>query len=181
MSERWYSTLVCAKQDKDVFEKMGYRLEESKALSADGKEIPGAVVMVDEQANYGHCDELTALTGIPFLACGSSCPGACGDHLIVSDGKEWHHSEALHESNYPAVRVEFGGVIYASEIEDAKKYWAVYSTAVAAISRHASKVKRKLPARQPVGGANGPKVALPTLRLGNKKKTLATRRKVRDN
>jgi len=137
MGERCYSTLICAERDKDIFEKMGYRLEESKALSADGNEIPGAVVMVDEQANYGHYDELTALTGIPFLVCGSSCPGAYGDHLIVSDGKEWHHSEALHESSYPAVRVEFEGVILDSEVEDARKYWNVYSMAVAAIKRAA--------------------------------------------
>jgi len=135
MGERCYSTLVCAERDKDVFEKMGYGLEESKALSADGKEIPGAVVMVDEQANYGHYDELTALTGIPFLVCGSSCRGVYGDHLIVSDGKQWHHSEALHESNYPAVRVECGGVIRDSELDGARKYWTVYSMAVAAIKR----------------------------------------------
>ena len=137
MGERCYSTLVCAERDKDVFEKMGYRLEESKALSAGAEEIPGAVVMVDEQANYGHYDELTALTGIPFLVCGSSCLGAYGDHLIVSDGKEWHHSEALHESNYPAVRVEYGGMIRGSELDDARKYWTVYSMAVAAIKRAA--------------------------------------------
>jgi hypothetical protein len=137
MGDRCYSTLVCAERDKDVFEKMGYRLEESKALSADGSEIPGAIVMVDEQANYGHYDELTTLKGIPFLVCGSSCPGAYGDHLIVSDGKEWHHCEALHESNYPAVRVEFGGVIRGSEVDDARKYWMVYSTAVAKIKRAA--------------------------------------------
>ncbi len=137
MGDRCYSTLICADGDKDVFEKMGYRLEESKALSAAGKEIPGAVVMVDEQANYGHYDELTALTGVPFLDCGNSCPGAYGDHLIVSDGKEWHHSEALHESNYPAVRVEYGGVIRGSELDDARKYWTVYSMAVAAIKRAA--------------------------------------------
>jgi hypothetical protein len=137
MSDRCYSTLVCAKQDKDIFEKMGYRLEESQALSEDGNEIPGAVVMVNEEANSGHYDELTALTGIPFLVCNGSCPGAYGDHLIVSDGKEWHYSEALHESNYPAVRVEFGGVIQSSEVDDARKYWMVYSTAVAAIKRTA--------------------------------------------
>ena len=147
MGGRCCSTLVCAERGKDVFEKMGYWVEEAKALSADGKEIPGAVVMVDEQANYGHYDELIALTGIPYQACGSAFPGAYGDHLIVSGGEEWQHSEALHESNYPAVRVEFGGVVHTSEIEDAKKCWAVYSTAVAAIRRHASKVKRKLPAR----------------------------------
>jgi len=137
MRDRCYSTLVCAKRDKDVFEKMGYRLEESQALSADGNEIPGAVVMVDEQANYGNYDELTSLTGIPFLVCGSSCPGAYGDHLIVSDGKEWQYSEALHESNYPAVRVEFGGLIRAPELDDARRYWNLYSTAVAAIKSSA--------------------------------------------
>ena len=131
MGDRCYSTVVCAERDRDVFEKMGYRLEESKALSADGNEIPGAVVMLDEQANYGNYDELTALIGIPFLVCGGSCPGAYGDHLIVSDGKEWHHSEALHESNYPAVRVEYGGVIRDSEVDEARKYWMVYSAAVA--------------------------------------------------
>jgi len=113
---------------------MGYRLEESQALSADGNEIPGAVVMVDEEAANGNYDELTALTGIPFLVCNGSCPGVYGDHLIVSDGKEWHYSEALHESNYPAVRVEFGGVIRGSEVEDARKYWMVYSTAAAAMA-----------------------------------------------
>ena len=88
---------------------MGYRLEESQALSVDGNKIPGAVVMVDEEANNGNYDELTALTGIPFLVCNGSCPGAYGDHLIASDGKKWHYSEAPHESNYPAARVEFGG------------------------------------------------------------------------
>jgi len=137
MGDRCYSTLVCAERDKDIFEKMGCRLEESKALSADGKEIPGSVVMVDEHANYGHDDELTALTGIPFLAYGGSCPGAYGDHLIVSDGKDWHYSEALHESNYPAVGVEVGGVIRDSEVNDARKYWTVYLTAVTAIKRAA--------------------------------------------
>ncbi len=137
MGDRCYSTLVCSERDRDLFEKMGYGLEESKALSADGKEISCAIVMVDEQANNGHYDELTALTGVPFLVCNGSCPGAYGDHLIVSDGKEWHYCEALHESNYPAVRVEYGGVIRDSEVDDARKYWTVYSGAVAAIKRTA--------------------------------------------
>src|SRR6266567_2663980 len=130
MGDRCYSTLVCSERDRDLFEKMGYGLEESKEISC-------AIVMVDEQANNGHYDELTALTGVPFLVCNGSCPGAYGDHLIVSDGKEWHHSEALHESNYPAVRVEFERVIPYSEVDDARKYWNVYSMAVAAIKRAA--------------------------------------------
>ncbi len=137
MGDRCYSTLVCVERDKDIFEKMGYTLEGSEAMSADGNEIPGAIVMVDEEANNGHYDELTALTGIPFLVCNGSCPGAFGDHLIVSDGKVCHYSEALHESNYPAVRVEFDGVILGSEVDDARKYWTVYSAAVAEIKKAA--------------------------------------------
>ena len=135
MSDHCHSTLICAERDTSIFEKIGYRLEESQTLSVDGNEISGAVVMVDEEAASGHYDELTALTGIPFLACNGSCPGVYGDHLIVSDGKKWHYSEALNESNYPAVRVEFGGVIQKSELDDARKYWTVYSAAVGAIKK----------------------------------------------
>ena len=80
---------------------------------------------------------MTALTGIPFIVCNGSCPGAFGDHLIVSDGKEWHYSESLHESNYPAVRVEFRAVIRDAEVNYARKYWKLYLTAVAAIKRAA--------------------------------------------
>lgn len=135
MSDRCYSTLICAERDKGIFEKIGYRLEESQGLSADGNEIAGAVVMVDEEADSGHYDELTALTGIPFFVCNGSCPGAYGDHLIVSDGKRWRYSEALHESNYPAVRVEDGGVIREAELADAREYWTVYSAALAGIKK----------------------------------------------
>jgi hypothetical protein len=145
MSDRCHSTLVCAERDKNVFEKMGYRLEVSQALSVDGNEIPGAVVMVDEDANNGHYDELTALTDFPFLVCNGSCPSVYGGHVIVSDGKEWHYSDSLHESDYPAVRVESGGVIRSAEVDDARKYWMVYSTAVAAISRDVTRARRKLP------------------------------------
>ena len=108
MGDRCYSTLVCARPDKDIFEKLGYSLTDLRPFAADGKEIPGAVVMVDEEANNGNYDELTALTGIPFWVCNGCCRGVYGDHLIVSDGKEWRYSEALHEINCPAVRVEFG-------------------------------------------------------------------------
>ena len=82
MSDRCYSTLVCAERDQSVFEKMGYALQDLQALSVDGNEIPGAVVVADEQADNGHYDELTALTGIPFLVCNGSCPGTYGDHLM---------------------------------------------------------------------------------------------------
>ena len=139
MRDWCYSTVVCAERDKGIFEEMGYRLEKCAALTVDGDEIPGAVVMVNEQTRNGNYDELMALVGIPFLVCNGSCPGAYGDHLIVSDGTEMHYSEALHESNYPAVRVEFGGVIRGPEVDDASKYWTLYSAAVGAIKRSAER------------------------------------------
>jgi len=137
MGDRCYSTLVCARPDKDIFEKLGYSLTDLRPFAADGKEIPGAVVMVDEEANNGNYDELTALTGIPFWVCNGCCRGVYGDHLIVSDGKDWHYSEALPESNYPAVRVGIGGLIRDSEVDEARKYWKVYDSALAAIKRAA--------------------------------------------
>lgn len=140
MGDRCYSTVVCAERDKDIFEKMGYRLEDSKALSVEGNEISSAVVMVDEQANYGNHDELTALKGIPFWACSDPCPGAFGAELIVSDGNECRCCESLYESNYPAVRVESDGTVRACEIDDARAYWIVYAAALAEIKK--AKLKR---------------------------------------
>ncbi|MGH9685518.1 MAG: hypothetical protein ACRD5K_00305 [Candidatus Acidiferrales bacterium] len=102
-------------------------------MSVDGNELLAAIVMVDDEASGGHYDELTALKSVPFLVCNGSCPGAYGDHLIVSDGQEWHYSEALHESNFPAVRVEPGGIVQPAEVDDARQYWTVYSKATSAI------------------------------------------------
>jgi hypothetical protein len=110
-------------------------------LTVDGHEIRGAVVMVDEQANGGHYDEITALAGVPFLVCSGSCLGAYGDHLIVSDGTEWCYVESLHESSYPAVRVELDGAVRSQEVEEARKYWRIYAAAVAAIKRAALRNK----------------------------------------
>jgi hypothetical protein len=133
MSDRCCSTLVCAERDRHVFEKIGYKLQESQAQSVDGDEIQGAVVMTAGEADNGNYDELTSLTSVPFIVCNGSRPGVFGDHLIVSDGKEWHYSEALYESNFPAVRVGSGGIVRHSEVDDARKYWRVYESAVAII------------------------------------------------
>jgi hypothetical protein len=147
MGDRCYSTLVCAERDKEVFEKMGYTVDDSHALTVDGHEIPGAIVMADEEANGGHYDEFTTLTGVPFLVCNGSCPGAYGDHLLASDGAEWCYAEALHESNYPAVRVEPDGIVRWSEVEEAKKYWKVYAAAVAAIKK-AALIRERTPSNE---------------------------------
>jgi hypothetical protein len=133
MSDRCCSTLICARRDKEVFEKIGYSVQQWPPLTVDGNEIPHGVVVFAEEAANGNYDPLTNLKGVPFIVCNGSYPGAFGDHLIVSDGREWHYSEALHESSYPAVRVEPCGIVQSAEVNDARKYWAVYSNTIAAI------------------------------------------------
>ena len=139
MSDRCYSTLICARPDASVFEKMGYIIQDAQALTVDGDDIPGAVVMISEEAENGKYDELTSLVGAPFIVCNGCCPGSFGDHLIASNGTRWHYCEALQESSYPAVRVDPDGIIQQSEVDDARKYWAVYKDAIAIIKRTAAK------------------------------------------
>jgi len=55
--------------------------------------------------------------------------------MSTSTTSRRHYSEALHESNYPAVRLEFSGAIRSAEVDDARKFWAAYSAAVAAIKK----------------------------------------------
>lgn len=135
MADRCYSTLICAKADQNSFEKMGYKPDELQALTLDGEEIPDVQVMVDEEAAGGNYDELTALKGVPFLVSNTGCKGAFGDHLLISDGENWSYAESLHESNYPAVRVNRDGRVSDEDLEDAQKYWHIYAGALEAFKR----------------------------------------------
>jgi len=147
MSDRCYSTLISALRDATVFEKLGYVAQEAPALTIDGAEIPGAVVMIAEEAEGGKYDELTSLAGVPFVVSNGCCPGLFGDHLIVSDGAQWHYAESLHESSYPAVRVNPDGTVQQSEVDDARKYWAVYKGAIAMIKRTGARKGRPVASR----------------------------------
>ena len=61
MADRCFSTLICAKADQTTFDKMGYKTDESQALTVDGDEISDVQVMVNEEAAGGNYDGLTAL------------------------------------------------------------------------------------------------------------------------
>ena len=137
MSDRCFSTLICAKSDADIFQQMGYRSDQSEALTVDGDEIPAVQVMTDEEAAGGHYSELTTLNGVPFLVSNAGCTGAFGDHLLASDGENCAYVESLHESNYPAVRVNPEGSISDEEVENARKYWRIYAAALEAFTQRA--------------------------------------------
>ena len=143
MADRCFSTLICAKTDQSIFEKLGYKADESQALAVDGEEIAGVRVMIDEEAPGGNYDELTALKGAPFLVSNTSCRGAFGDHLVVSDGENWSYAESLHESNYPAVRVNPEGSVSNEDLENARKHWQVYAAVLEAFKRRAAEPGEK--------------------------------------
>ena len=137
MADRCFSTLICAKTDQNTFQEMGYKADESQALTVDGEEIPDVQVMIDEEAAGGHYDELTALKGVPFLVSNTGCRGVFGDHLLASDGENWSYVESLHESNYPAVRVNRDGGISDEDMENAHRYWQVYTATLEAFKQRA--------------------------------------------
>jgi hypothetical protein len=138
VADRCYSTLICAKADQTTFLEIGYKADESQALTVDGDEIPDVQVMVDEEAAGANYDELTTLKRTPFLVSNTGCRGAFGDHLLVSDGENWSHAESLHESNYPAVRVNPDGSVSNEDLENARKYWQVYAAALDAFKQRAT-------------------------------------------
>lgn len=143
MADRCYSTLICAKADHDIFERMGYKADESQALTVDGDEMPDVQVMVDEEAAGGNYSELTTLKGVPFLVSNTGCRGAFGDHLLASDGENWSYVESLHESNHPAVRVNRDGGISDEDMGNALKYWQVYTATLEAFKQRAAPARGK--------------------------------------
>ena len=139
MSDRCSSTVVCPAGDQEVFENLGYRLEDAKARTFDGDEVPGAVIMIDDEAAGGHYDELTAMKRIPFVARNAACVSVWEDHIIASDGREWAYTEALQESNYPAVRVNRDGRVLEEDLASARSYWQVYANALEGIKKRATR------------------------------------------
>lgn len=137
MVDRCTSTAICSKADQKTFGTLGYRFDASRVLNLDGEEISNAIIMIDEQAAGGHYDELTALKDLPFVVSNSACPGVFGDHLMVSDGAVWVYTEALVESNYPAVRVNPGGEVLSADLATARSYWQVYARMIKAFEKRA--------------------------------------------
>jgi hypothetical protein len=80
MGDRCYMSVTCRRSDKDRFEKLGFRVE-----FEEDKNTP-VIEMIDEEANYGHCDEMP--TNIPYhgtYGAGSNY----GPGSIVCDGRDY--------------------------------------------------------------------------------------------
>ena len=84
MGDRCYMSVTCRREDKARFEELGFVLEiESSTTSL-------VIEMVDEQANYAHCDKMPA--NIPYYGIN----GAGSDYNagnIACDGKKYAEVE----------------------------------------------------------------------------------------
>ena len=80
MGDSCYMSVTCRRQDKERFEKLGFKTEY-------GEEKNTAVIeMIDEEANYAHHDEMPA--DIPYTALhNAGCNYGAGS--IACDGKHY--------------------------------------------------------------------------------------------
>ncbi len=80
MGDRCYMSVTCRRQDQARFEVLGFQIE-----FADDKNAP-VIEMIDEEANYGHCDEMP--TDIPYY--GAYAAGSnYGPGSVVCDGQDY--------------------------------------------------------------------------------------------
>ena len=81
MSDTCYMTVSCLRKHMDQFIVLGFHLDHYR--EDDGSEV---VELIDEDANYGHGNDLP--TDIPYTAQhGSGCD--YGAHLIACDGSRY--------------------------------------------------------------------------------------------
>ena len=84
MGDRCYMEITCHKQDQERFTALGF-------VAQDWKQDNSAlVVVVDEQANYGHCGDLP--TDIPYHGFSGS-GGDYGEAVFACDGTRYAEVE----------------------------------------------------------------------------------------
>jgi len=126
MSDCCYMSLVCRGEHLQVFEDMGFRVEEERA--------DGTVYMIDEQANFANDSDLRGLEGrgIPFHA--ENGPGGeYGDGRYACDGERVEQVDCIHGGELPAVEVGEDGEPDADQLYVVHEYYGVLAAAKKAI------------------------------------------------
>ena len=99
MGDRCYMSVTCRRQDKARFEELGFQIE------FDANKNCPVVEMIDEEANYGHCDEMP--TDIPYY--GSYGAGSnYGPGNVVCDGRDYEEVPASTDGFVLAWNYRFG-------------------------------------------------------------------------
>lgn len=91
MGDRCYMEITCHKQDQERFTALGF-------VAQDWKQDNSAlVVVVDEQANYGHCGDLP--TDLPYHGFSGS-GGDYGEAVFACDGTRYAEVETGHGGGF---------------------------------------------------------------------------------
>ena len=127
MSDRCYAEVTCRKEDAGRFEELGFKVN-------DQGRIPGTVVLLDYEADYGHCDDLPK--DIPY--CGWHGPGDnYGPQAFACDRKQYVEAETMNDGSL-AVCVSDKGRLDRRMLRWARKYQECLKRAREALKKRAS-------------------------------------------
>src|SRR3954452_13243867 len=82
MGDRCYMQVTCRRKDLEEFESIDFAMQDWNNENPDSP----TVVMVDEEANHGHCDEMP--TNIPYHGYNGHGDNY-GDAAFACDGKRY--------------------------------------------------------------------------------------------
>ena len=120
MSDYCYSRLTCRLKDAFRFSAIGYHLEE--LVDND------CIAMVDEQADFGHSDELEELAGEGPIFYGYSANGdEYPAEVFAADGVEYASCDTIVPDANPALEMYEDGTIVGQQ--EASDYWRVWNSA----------------------------------------------------
>ena len=125
MGDRAYAEVICRAEDVEVFEHLGFGVQEY------WKELPpGVSFLVDEEANYGNCSSLRELAerGCVFIA----RHDAGGDYdaaRLVSDGETFSEVDAMVHEPRPCVAVNANGLVDKKQLRAVMRYWRAVAQA----------------------------------------------------
>ena len=128
MGDCAWTKVTCRPEHRAAFEEAGFDDDSETA------ELPGAVTLVNSEANYGADSELReiAARGIPFYAVHAS-GGEYGDGRFACDGRRLIHVDCLHGGGLPVIEVDEDGTPDADQLHLVHDYHETLAAARKAI------------------------------------------------
>ena len=132
MSDRCYVEVTCRKEDAGRFEEIGFKANDQGRIS-------GTVVLLDYEADYGHCDDLPK--DIPY--CGWHGPGDnYGPQAFACDGKQYAEAETMNDGSL-AVCISPRGRLERRMLKWAREYRECLRRVKEALRKKGAPVRRR--------------------------------------